>query len=115
MILMRLCPFIPFFAYNLAFSLTNISYKSFAVGLLGMIPCLSLRIFVGSTLSYLINNSDGFINKHLTKVILIILIFCAIGAIILIRNKTKNYLNSQLNFNEDDSAIELKSRLISGS
>ena len=101
-----MCPFVPFLTYNFAFSFTNISYWRFAVGQLGMIPCLSLRILVGSTLSCLINDSSGSINNPLAKALLLAVVFIAIGGIFFIREKAKGYLSVQ-NLNKSGKEIEL--------
>jgi uncharacterized membrane protein YdjX (TVP38/TMEM64 family) len=101
-----MCPFVPFLTYNFAFSFTNISYWRFAVGQLGMIPCLSLRILVGSSLSCLINDSSGSINNPLAKALLLAVVFIAIGGIFYIREKAEGYLSVQ-NINGCQKGIEL--------
>ncbi len=91
--LIRMCPVIPFLTFNLAFSLTEISYKNFALGQLGMIPGLVLRVFIGTTLSSLTQDTSGLKKNPLVLCVVIGGTLIAIGGIIYITKVTKRHLN----------------------
>lgn len=105
--LIRMCPVVPFMTFNLAFSLTNISYKDFALGQFGMIPGLLLRVFIGTTLSSLTQDTSGIKKNPLVLAVVIGGTIVAIGGIVYITKVTKRHLN-ELNFNEEQAEIELE-------
>ena len=60
MLLMRICPGIPYILLNFMLGITQISLKDFIIGGLGMLPGMLIRLFVGTTLSELTKDSISF-------------------------------------------------------
>mmetsp|Transcript_29253 Transcript_29253/g.38965 ORF Transcript_29253/g.38965 Transcript_29253/m.38965 type:complete len:113 (+) Transcript_29253:246-584(+) len=48
--LMRLCPLIPYNAYNYILGITSVSLRDFAIGGFGMLPGTFLYVFIGTTI-----------------------------------------------------------------
>ena len=48
--LMRLCPLIPYNAYNYILGVTSVSLRDFAIGGFGMIPGAFIYVFIGTTI-----------------------------------------------------------------
>ena len=51
MLLLRLCPMVPYIILNYMLGLTRIRLSDFMIGGFGMLPGILFRIFLGSTLS----------------------------------------------------------------
>ena len=51
MILLRMCPGIPYILLNYLLGLTKISFRDFILGGIGMLPGILIRLFIGTTLS----------------------------------------------------------------
>ena len=49
-LMLRLCPLVPFNAFNYAIGITAVKFWDFAIGGVGMIPATVLYVFVGTTL-----------------------------------------------------------------
>ena len=49
-LMLRLCPLVPFNAFNYAIGITAVKFWDFAIGGIGMIPATVLYVFVGTTL-----------------------------------------------------------------
>ena len=49
-LLLRLCPLVPFNAFNYAMGITAVSFVHYALGGLGMIPGTVVYVFIGTTL-----------------------------------------------------------------
>lgn len=109
--LIRMCPVVPFMTFNIAFSLTNISYKDFALGQLGMIPGLLLRVFIGTTLSSLTQDTSGIKKNPLVLAVVIGGALVAIAGIVYITKVTRRHLN-ELHFNEEQAEIELEAPMV---
>ena len=60
MLLMRICPGIPYILLNFMLGITQISLKDFIIGGLGMLPGMMIRLFIGTTLSELTKDSISF-------------------------------------------------------
>lgn len=60
MLLMRICPGIPYILLNFMLGITQISLKDFIIGGLGMLPGMLIRLFIGTTLSELTKDSISF-------------------------------------------------------
>lgn len=72
-----------------------------------MIPGLILRVFIGTTLSSLTQDTSGIKKNPLVLGVVIGGTLVAIGGIIYITKVTKRHLN-ELNFDEDQAEIELE-------
>ena len=49
-LLMRLCPLIPYNAYNYVLGVTSVKFRDFAIGGVGMIPGAFVYVFIGTTI-----------------------------------------------------------------
>lgn len=90
--LVRLCPVIPFITFNLAISLTRISIGDFALGNLGMLPGLALRVFIGTTLSSLTQDTSTLKNNKVLLAFVVIGTLLAIAGMVVISIRTKKHL-----------------------
>lgn len=57
--LLRLCPLIPFNAFNYLCGVTKITVKHFTIGNLGMIPGSLAYVFIGTTISSISDAAQG--------------------------------------------------------
>ena len=57
--LLRLCPLIPFNAFNYLMGITGVSATDFAIGSLGMIPATLVYVFLGTTISDIADAASG--------------------------------------------------------
>lgn len=53
MVLLRICPIVPFVILNYMLGLTEVKLRDFTLGGLAMIPGQIIRLFIGTTLSSL--------------------------------------------------------------
>jgi len=90
--LVRLCPVIPFLTFNLAISLTHISLSDYALGTLGMLPGLALRVFIGTTLSSLTNDTSSLKNNKVMLAFVVVGTLLAIAGMVVISIRTKRQL-----------------------
>ena len=51
LILLRMCPLIPFTPVNFFFGATQMEFKKYAIGLIGVLPTTLGHVFLGTTLS----------------------------------------------------------------
>ena len=92
--LLRLCPLIPFNAFNYIMGITAVSLFDYVVGGFGMLPGTIAYVFIGTTVGSLTDLATGDYDKGIAP--LIILIIGSIGAcglIIYISIKVKRFLN----------------------
>ena len=100
--LLRLCPLIPFNAFNYIMGITSVTFKAYAIGGFGMIPGTIVYVFVGTTISNISAAASGdWEGGTATLVLLIVGTVLAFAAIIYITCVVKKYLNKQLAENED--------------
>lgn len=90
--LVRLCSVIPFLTFNLAISLTRISFSDFALGNLGMLPGLALRVFIGTTLSSLTQDTSIIKNNKIVLAFVVVGTLLAIAGMVVISIRTKKHL-----------------------
>ena len=101
--LLRLCPLIPFNAFNYIMGITSVTFKAYAIGGIGMIPGTIVYVFVGTTISNISAAASGdFEGGTATLVLLIVGTVLAFAAIIYVTIVVKRYLNKQLAENKDE-------------
>ena len=49
-LLLRLCPLIPFTAFNYVIGITSVKFLDYAIGGFGMIPGTIVYVFIGTTI-----------------------------------------------------------------
>ena len=104
-VLLRLCPLIPFNAFNYIMGVTSVKFKDYAIGGLGMIPGTIVYVFVGTTIGNIADAASGeFEGGTVTLVLLIVGTVLAFAAIIYITIVVKRYLNKQLAENDKEKA-----------
>ena len=92
--LLRLCPFIPFNILNYLFGITSINLLYFFLGGFGSLPGITVRIFIGTTLSNLTQaTSEEFEGGPLLLGLLVGGTIMASAAIGYMTAVTKRYLN----------------------
>ena len=57
--LLRLCPLVPFNAFNYLMGVTGVKATDFAIGSLGMIPGTLVYVFLGTTISDIADAASG--------------------------------------------------------
>ena len=77
-LLMRLCPLIPYNAYNYVLGVTSVRFWDFAIGGVGMIPGAFIYVFIGTTIGSITDAVRGKFEQG--PVFLIFLIFGSISA-----------------------------------
>ena len=59
LLLLRLCPLIPHNYVNYALGCTDVKFKDYLIGTLGMLPASIVYVFIGTTISDLAHLDDG--------------------------------------------------------
>lgn len=92
--LMRLCPLIPFNAFNYIMGGTSVTLVAYMIAGLGMIPGTIVYVFIGTTLASIQNAVSGdYDGGAATLVLLIAGSIMALVGIIYISYVVKKYLN----------------------
>ena len=95
--LLRLCPLIPFNAFNYVMGVTSVKFKDYAIGGVAMIPGTIVYVFVGTTIGNIADAASGdFDGGIATLLFLIIGTVLAFVGIVYISIIVKRYLNKQL-------------------
>ena len=103
--LLRLCPLVPFNAFNYIMGITSVTFKAYAIAGFGMIPGTMVYVFVGTTIGNIADAASGdFEGGAATLTFLIVGTIFAFAAIVYISIIVKRYLNKQLA--EDKEAAE---------
>jgi uncharacterized membrane protein YdjX (TVP38/TMEM64 family) len=95
LILLRLCPVIPFTPVNFFFGATEIPFKHFCLGLLAVLPSTAAHVFLGTTLSDIqdaVNGKTNWSDNIALLVLCIIGTALAILAIVWVSWLTKKHL-----------------------
>ena len=102
-LLLRLCPLVPFNAFNYIMGVTSVPFKAYAIAGVGMIPGTAVYVFVGTTIGNISKAASGeFEGGTATLVLLIVGTVLAFAAIVYISIVVKKYLNKQLALDEAD-------------
>ena len=95
--LMRLCPIIPYNAYNYILGVTSVSLRDFALGGLGMVPGCLVYVFVGTTIGSIGDAVEGeYENSQAFLAFIIIGTISALLACIYITVVVRRYLKKNL-------------------
>jgi len=114
-LLLRLCPLVPFNAFNYLMGVTGVSFVNYAIGGVGMIPGTIVYVFVGSTLGSITQAATGdFSGGAATIVLLIVGCILACGAIIWISIVVKRYLQQAQEFGSTNTVTSPSTRPVSG-
>jgi len=101
MLLLRLCPFIPFSALNYIGGITGINWAEFGASIVGVLPTLVLAVSIGATTGSLVNSDPTAEQQLITTILLGAGIAFAIIAFIIAWRFARKELETQL---EMDSA-----------
>ena len=94
-LLLRLCPLIPFTIFNFMMGITAISFSDYCIGLIGIIPGTIVYVFIGTTLSDIQQAATGAGDWKNNKMILAFIIvgtLMAIGGIVWVTIVTRRQL-----------------------
>ena len=95
--LLRLCPLIPFNAFNYVMGITSVRFKAYALAGFGMIPGTIVYVFVGTTIGNIADAASGdFEGGTVSLVVIIVGTILAFAAIVYITIVVRRYLNKQL-------------------
>lgn len=95
--LMRLCPLIPYNAYNYILGVTSVSLRDFAIGGFGMLPGAFVYVFIGTTIGSINEAVNGEFEQSTPLLLLLIAgSISALGAIAYISCVIRRYLRLSL-------------------
>ena len=101
--LLRLCPLVPYNAFNYTMGITGVKFVDYALGGFGMIPGTIVYVFIGTTISNIADAAAGnYESGWLGLVMLIVGTVLALAAIIYISIVVKRYLNKALEENKEE-------------
>ena len=96
-LLLRLCPLVPFAFFNYIMGITGVSFINYAVGGLGMLPGTIVYVFVGTTIGSIQDAASGNYDAGPAGLILLIVgSVLACVAIIYVSIVVKKYLNQAI-------------------
>ena len=94
---MRLCPIIPYNAYNYILGVTSVRFRDFAIGGIGMLPGAFVYVFIGTTIGSINDAVQGkFEHSNMSLIFLIVGSASALLAIIYLAVVVKKYLKQSL-------------------
>ena len=95
--MLRLCPLVPFNAYNYIMGGSSCRLLDYALGGFGMMPATIVYVFIGTTLASIQDAVSGdYEGTWATLALLIIGSILALGGIIWISFVVKRYLKQQI-------------------
>ena len=80
MLLMRLCPLIPFSPLNYIMGITSVSMKDFCFGLVSITPATCVYVFIGTTISSITEAMSGGNASGTKETKTIALVFLILGS-----------------------------------
>ena len=103
MLMLRLCPLMPFQAANYALSLTAVTFFDYFIGGFGMVPVMMVDIFVGTTLNSITQAISGDYSGGAVSIVLLVF-GCILAVVVLvwISLLVKKYLNQTMDVQDDD-------------
>ena len=95
--MLRLCPLVPFNAFNYAMGITAVKFWDYAIGGVGMIPGTVLYVFIGTTLGSITQAATGNYSGGAASIVILI-VGCVLGcaAIVWITIVVRKYLNQTI-------------------
>ena len=101
--LLRLCPLVPFGVFNYIMGITAVSFFDYAVGGLGMLPGTLVYVFVGTTIGSIQDAAEGNYDAGPAGLALLIVgCILACVAIIYVSIVVKRYLNAAVEREESE-------------
>ena len=103
MLLMRLCPLIPFSPLNYIMGITSVSMRDFFIGLVSITPATCVYVFIGTTISSIAEAISGGHSSGSSETKTLALIFLILGStlacagIVWVSIVAKKHLKAQLN------------------
>ena len=96
-LMLRLCPLVPFNAFNYAMGITAVKFWDYAIGGVGMIPGTVLYVFIGTTLGSITQAATGNYSGGAASIVILI-VGCVLGcaAIVWITIVVRKYLNQTI-------------------
>jgi uncharacterized membrane protein YdjX (TVP38/TMEM64 family) len=101
-LLLRLCPVLPFNALNYMLGITSVKARDYIIGMVGMLPGTLVYVFIGTTISDIADTAKG--KSENNTVILVFLIVGSIlgcAGIVWISVVAKRKLNETLKIEEE--------------
>jgi len=101
--LLRLCPLVPFNAFNYIMGVTAVKFWDYALGGLGMIPGTIVYVFIGTTISDIADAAAGKYDRGPAFLVLLIVgSILALVAIFYVSYVVKKYLDKTLELEEGE-------------
>ena len=105
--LLRLCPLVPYNAFNYMMGITGVKFWDYCFGGFGMIPGTIVYIFLGTTVSNIADAATGNYESGTASLVFIIVgTILAVLAIVYITIVVRRYLNQTLQKNAEASKGE---------
>jgi uncharacterized membrane protein YdjX (TVP38/TMEM64 family) len=97
MLLLRLCPIIPFNGLNYIGGVTNIELDQFIYALVGIVPTVIFWVFVGASADKLANNTADDVSEQILLVALLMTgVLFALAALVLLFRYAKEELRKEI-------------------
>ena len=103
--LLRMCPLVPYNAFNYLMGLTKVSLFDYSMGSFGMLPATVVYVFIGTTVGSLTDLATGNYDAGVASLVFLIVgSILACGIIIFVSYKVKVYLNRMVENSEEISS-----------